>query len=375
MLKDSVAVIDVGSSKITGMIGENGVNENFIIRAYTEMPTFVISTGEIESVEEFSSVIKKVFVSLEESARAKISEVHFSVPANFLAVRNSSQQMYLNKRKKLKKRDVEEYLSAASKPLYVAGYELVDCTGVQYLLDGQKRVTTLTGNVTSSITGMTTFYFAEKTFVKAVRDTLSSIGVKKVKFVPVPVAESLLLFSEKERFAFEVLIDVGCSVTSFSVLYGGGVLYNTSFALGGGYITAYLMQRFNLKSYDLAEKIKRKLNLTVSPDYNGFYEVSDGDNMYRYPQQACNEVARFMISELAEKIDEAIKGCNVRLPSDYNLSLTGGGIAYVRGAKEFLFGAVEIPVNVLCPKTSYMAKPEETSKMAVLNYALNYKGG
>ena len=99
--------------------------------------------------------------------------------------------------------------------------------------------------------------------------------------------------------------------------------------------------------------------------------VSDGDRIYRFSQRACNEVAEYFLTELADKIDEALKESNVRLPNDFTLSLTGGGIAYMRGAKEFLFGAVEIPINVVCPKVLYMAKPEETSKMAVLNYALN----
>ena len=374
MLKDSVAVIDVGSSKITGIIGENGVNDNFMIRAHSEINTFVLSTGEIDSPEEFRSAINSVVSSMENSARAKITEIYVSVPSDFLAVRNCSQQMFLNKRRKLKQRDVEDYLKAASRSAVPSGYELVETSGVQYLLDGQKKVTTLRGNVTTSINGMTTFYYAKSTFVKAVKDALFPLGVKNVEFVPVPLAEALLLFSEKERFAFEVLVDVGSSTTSFSIVYGGGVLYNTSFALGGGYVTAYLMQRFNLKNFELAEKIKRKLNLTVSPDYNGFYEVADGESIYRYPQQVCNDVARYMLSELAEKIDEAITASNVKLPADFTISLTGGGIAYIRGAVEYLFGSVEVPINVVCPKTSYMAKPEETSKMAVLNYALNYEG-
>lgn len=376
MLKDTVAVIDVGSSKISGIIGENGVNNNYVIRAHCEFPTFALggAVGEIDAPEEFTKSIKNVLSSMENSARAKITKVYFGVPGDFLAIRNSSLQMYLNKPRKLKQKDVDEYLLSARKPLAVQGYELVAESGVSYRLDGQQRTTSLTGKVTSSINGLTTFYFAKQAFVRSVRDALTGAGVKDVRFVPVPLAESLMLFDENERFSFQLIVDVGSSVTNFSVVYGDGVLYNASFACGGGYISGYLMQRLNLPTYDLAERIKRKLNLTIPLGYNGVYEVTDGDSMYKFSQRSCNEVAEYVLSDLAEKIDGAIKDSNVRLPGGLNISLTGGGVAYVRGAREYLFNAVEIPVNIVCPKVGYMAKPEETSKMAVLNYALNFKG-
>ena len=376
MLKDTVAVIDVGTSKITGLIGENGVNNNYVIRAHSEFPTFALggAAGEVESPEDLRRAILNVLSAMESSARAKINKIYFSVPGDFLSIRNCSLQMYLNRARKLRPRDVEDYLNSAKKPLAVPNYELIAESGVQYFLDGQKKVTRLTGNVTASINGLTTFYFAKQSFTKTVRAALSAAGVKDVEFVPVPLAEALLLFSEDDRFSFEILVDVGSSVTNMSVVYGGGILYNASFDIGGGYISGYLMQRLNLPSYELAEKIKRKLNLTIPADFNGIYEVTDGDEMYRFSQRSCNEVAEYVLSELAEMMDKALKESNVRLPGGLNISLTGGGITYVRGAKEFLFNAVEIPINVVCPKTSYMAKPEETSKIAVLNYALNYKG-
>ena len=376
MLKDAVAVIDIGSSKITGLIGENGVNNNFLIRAHCETPTFALGgeIGEIDSPEDLRRAIGHVLSSITSSARATVSKIYFSVPGDFLVVKNCSLQMYLNRTRRLKSNDVDEYLRAARKSLAVSGYELIAQSGVQYYLDGQKKVTRLTGNVTASIDGMTTFYFAKQSFTKAVREILRSMGVKEVEFVPVPFAEAFLLFTENERFAFEVLLDVGSSVSNFSIIYGGGVLYNASFNVGGGYISGYLMQKLRLPTYELAEKLKRKLNLTLPHDYNGIYEVSDGNEVFRFPQRKCNEVAEYVITKIAEMTDRALNESKVRLPGGFSISLTGGGITYVRGAREALFGAVEIPVNVVCPKVSYMAKPEETSKMAVLNYALNYKG-
>lgn len=374
MLRDAVAIIDCGSSKITGLIGENSINNNYAIRAYAEQPCFALCEGEIGvdgDTSEFRATVIKIFNSITSSARARVTEVYFSVPGDFLRVVNAKSQIYFNRKRKLRQKDVDEFLYSTKRSLNVEGYELVDYSGIQYFLDGQKKVTKLIGETTASISGMTTFYFADCSFVRVVKDTMAKLGVKTVHFVPVPLAESILIFPEKDRYAFEVLLDVGASVTNFSIIYGGGILYNESFNTGGGFINIHLMRQFNLTSYELAEKLKRKLNLTIPKESAGVYEVLDGDKMRRFSQKVCNEVAEEVLVELAECIDLAIKNSNVRLPADFNLSLTGGGLAYVRGAREHLFKLIEVPVNIVCPKISYMAKPEETSKIAVLNYALN----
>ena len=295
-----------------------------------------------------------------------------------MLVRNCSHSVTLPRRKRLNRRDVDEYITSSLGNLAVPGYELIRYSGVQYFLDGQTKTTRLTGAVTSSVKGLTTFFFAKNAFVRSVREVMSGLGVREVGFIPVPLAESLLLFDGKERFAFEILVDVGAVTTDFSIIFGGGVLFNKCFESGGAFISRDLVERFNLPEtvhgFSLAEKLKRKLNLTIPPDRDGLYEVTDGNDLYKFPQKMSNETAIAYLTELAQEIDNAITESNVRIPDDMTVSLTGGGITYVRGATDYLFKTVEMPFNVVYPKTSYMAKPEETSKMALLNFALNDKG-
>ena len=376
MLRDAVAVIDIGSSKISGVIGENGINKNYVIHAHSELPTLSLANepGVIDRPEEFRRVISDVLSTIRSSARANVGKVYFSVPGDFLEIRNKYLQMYLNRSKKLRASDVNDYLLTAKKSIAVSGYDYIASSGVQYFLDGKKKVTRLTGNVTSSIDGLTSFYFAKQRFTETVKEVLGTAGVKEVVFVPVPLAESLLLFNEAERFGFQILLDVGESVTTLSIIYGDGVLFNKSFDVGGGHISGILNNNLKLHDYELAKKIKRKLNLTLPHEYNGIYEVASGEKVYRFDQRKCNEAAEYVITELAAYIDDALKESDARIPPGLNISLTGGGISYMRGAKELLFNAIEIPINIVYPKVSYLSKPEETSKIAVLDYALNYKG-
>ena len=59
MQKTQVAVIDVGSSKITAMVGERGVNKTFIIKARKDYPYEGFADGEFFD----AASVKKILFS------------------------------------------------------------------------------------------------------------------------------------------------------------------------------------------------------------------------------------------------------------------------------------------------------------------------
>ena len=370
MLKDAVAVFDIGSSKVTGLIGENGVNKNFIIRAISEVKHEGFYDGALDDPQSLVFALKSAFKSVADTAKARIDEIFVGVPGDFCVTENRQHRVYYNRRKRLKKRDIDEFLTEAGGTVAKNDYEVIDRRGVMYYLDGERRVETLLKEVTSSINGYVTFFLAEKGFLNVVRSAFSALGVKKITFVPTAIAESLFLFSSSERFSYVLLLDSGYTTSTFSVCYGGGLLYHKSFPIGGGHLTAYLYERLNV-SFELAERIKRRLNLSVPEVAEGAYEITWGDEILSFTQKDCNDIARSVIGDIAEQVDKAMAESRVKLPHNLAVYLTGGGISYIRGGKEKLGEYIEMPVNVICPPIAYMAKPDDSSKLALLNYALN----
>ena len=371
MLKDAVAVFDIGSSKVTGLIGENGINKNFIIRAISEVRHEGFCDGVLDNPQSLISALRSAFKSVSETAKARIDEVFVGVPGDFTVIENRQHRVYYNRRKKLRSKDVNEFLSEAGSTVLKNGYEVVSRHGVFYYLDGERRVENLLNEVTSSVNGYITFFLAENHFLGAVRSAFSSLGVKKITFVPSSLAESLFLFSPAERFSYILLLDVGYISSSFSVCFGGGLLYHKSFPIGGGHITAYLFDRLKIDDFELAERIKRRLNLSVPKEAESTYELTWGEEILTFSQKDCNDIARSVIGNIAEQVDKALAESRVKLPHNLPVSLIGGGISYIRGGKEHLGACIEMPVNVICPPIAYMSKPDDSSKLALLNYALN----
>ncbi len=371
MLKDAVAVIDLGSYSLTAIIGENGVNNNYIIRALFKQQHEAFD-GRIIDEKRLYNAISDSLRTVTHSVKAKIDTVYVGIPGEFLRVDNVEQRTFFNRKKRIREKDLKEfYEGATARHMPMGGEEVISKSGVCFYLDGNRRVDNPLGAVSTSLSGFVTIFTADGGLLTVLRKIFLSLGVKTVNFIPVPLAEGKLLFSDEERRSAQVLLDVGYLSTNLTVLSGDGALFHDSFQIGGGHVTAYLYDKLQI-DFEVAERLKRKINLSIAANA-GAYVVIYGEKQYTFNVSDVNEIARFVIDDIGEKFDRAILTSRVRLAHDTVVSLTGGGISYVRGCPEYFSGLIEMPVNVVAPKLAYMSKPDDSSALAVLNYALNEK--
>lgn len=369
MLKDAVAVIDIGSYSLTALIGENGINNNFIIRAIARRNHDALY-GEINEAQLYKAV-EDALNAVSTSAKARLDEVFIGVPGQFLRLLNTEQRSFYNRKRRIGDKELKELYDGACRGLDTGDYEIISRSGVCFFIDGSLRVDDVIGVRTSSLSSYVSVFAARKDFLYSMRRFMEELKVKKVHFLPVPLAEGSLLFTREERRSTQILFDVGYLSSTLTVVSGDGALFTQAFPVGGGNITAYLYDKFGV-DFDVAERLKRKINLSIHGD-SGNYVVISGDNQFNFSVAETNEITRSVIDEIAEDFDKAILNSRVRLPHNVAVSLTGGGISYLRGGADYLSGRIEMPVNIVCPKIAYMSKPDDSSCLAVLNYALNKK--
>lgn len=377
MYRDAVAILDVGSSKITALIGERSVNDNFNIKTVAEKTHEAFYDGKIVDYDSLVRAIKSTLESVQQSHKVNINELFVGVPGEFLKIRNKQYQISLNKRRKIKQKDVNELYDSVAESINEADFEIIDKSAVYYFIDGNQRVAEPVGVVSETLSGYLTFYLADMSFTKAVRDVLSELKIKTVNFVPIPLCQSLFLFSREERYAYVILCDVGYLTTSISIILGDGMLYQGAFPIGGGHVTAYLNNVLKIDefSFSIAENLKRKINLSLGDGLSTTYKVYVGDEEYSFDVSACNDIVKSVLTGIAENVEKHLNQSQVKLPYNKNISisLTGGGIAFMRGAKEYLRNTIEMEVNVISPNIPFMNKPDESSKLSLLNYALTCK--
>ena len=84
MLKDCVAILDIGSSSLNLIVGEYGVNNTFVFRAFESVDYYAFFDKEFSNVKSLEEKIAILFNKvLENSQISEINKIFVGVPSEF----------------------------------------------------------------------------------------------------------------------------------------------------------------------------------------------------------------------------------------------------------------------------------------------------
>lgn len=367
-MNNSVIVIDVGSSKIIAVSGERGVNGTFAIDAFSELRYEGFSEGKFFDEGELKQTIINVLTAVCDSSRYKASEIFVGVPGSFIRIENRKFRLTFGRKKKITAKDKEDLLEAGKRKIEVAGYEAAHASGVYYSLDDNRKVADPVGCVSSSLGGLITYQLCENYFSELVRTAVAKVSKASVRFVYDGYAEGRFLLGDDAVDAVKVIVDVGYITINSTIFVGDGVIAKDSLDCGGGYITAALVEKYGL-SPGAAERLKREISLGYVRGGQSKYVVEDDGDVKSYPVEEINETVKGVLDEIAGNVDEFLEENSGKVNVG-EIYLTGGGISYMRGAKEHLAGRFGQAVDVLVPAVPQYNKPVYASAISLLDFAL-----
>ncbi len=366
MQKKQVAVIDIGSSKITAILGERGLNKTFIIKGRHSFEYDGFEDGQFFDAKKVKSLLNLAAETLLKSCSGRIETVYVGVPGDFTQVHVRDSQLSFSKKKKILDEDVDALFEAAF-VMNSSKYTLINRSAIVYELDDFRRMANPVGSVSEILSGKLSFVLCSKYFIEVVKKTLIDSGFKNVEIVSSALAEALYLVDAEMRDRIAVIANIGYISTTFTIIQGDGILFQQSFPFGGGYITAGIVEKFDIP-FEVAEKLKRKVNIS----FNGASEIDviEDDNGERYPISPIISSVKSSLDMLCENIANAFEKSSFIIPDYVPLFITGGGISYIRGAKEYVSTRLSMSVDVIAPKVPLMDKPSESTTLSLLDLAL-----
>lgn len=366
MQKKQVAVLDVGSSKITAVVGERGVNKTFVIKARKDFPYDGFADGEFFDLESLKMIIHSCGEFIKNSS-AGTTNVFVGVPGEFCSVFVKDSQISFPKKKKIDEKDVDSLYDAAF-VLSSAKSVLINRSAVIYELDDYRRINNPVGEYSEILKGKLSFITCKRYFTDVFRSALKAVGITGADFVSSSLAEAMYLLDAETRDRIAILLDVGHISSTLSLIQGDGILYQSSFGYGGGYVTALLSRNLGV-DFDLAEMLKRKVNLSrVYKDGNSDLITVGGGEYYN--AETVRQSIKVSLDELCEHVADSADNSGYVIPEYVPLTLTGGGITHIRGSKEFLSVRLGCAVETVAPKIPVSDKPEDSSLYSLLDITL-----
>lgn len=367
MQKKQVAVLDIGSSKITAVNAERGINKTFILKSNASFEYDGFAEGAFLSEESFKNALLSAVETLKKSYHGEISTLFVGVPAVFTSVIVKNSQISFKKTKKIVEQDLEALYDGAF-VVTPSNYTLINRSPIIYEIDDSRRLVRCVGEESKTLKGTLSFVFCKNYFIETVQSVLSSVGINNIEFLSTTLAEAMYLIDDETRDRIAVVLDVGYITSSFSVIRGDGLIYEKAFDYGGGYITAAITQKFGI-SFEDAEAIKKKVNLGRRTD-NHVDVITVEENVY-VSVSDLKTIVKYTLDDLCEKLTEITDNLYFEIPEYVPLMITGGGISYIRGGKEHLSNRLGCMVEILKPAVPMLDKPELASTLSLLDLALS----
>lgn len=362
------AILDFGSSKITVLIGERGVNDTINVKGFGASKYAGFGNGEWVKPEELGEAINKAITAAESNSGIKITHLYVGVPGEFTAVDCREVNVALPKRRKINDNDVLALMDAGD-DFDQSVSEVINIQPIYYNLDNDRRVLQPVGIISSKLGGVLSYITAEVRFTGFIRKLLADMGIASVEYVSSVLAESLLLFDETERDNTAVLIDVGYFTTNVAVIRGDGILSLGSFSLGGAHITGDLAEALGISFTD-AENLKRKVVLSINASDNDIYEIGGDNGVKTLSASLVNEIVIHRVFVIGKMVEKCLEMCKYETPDYIPYSLTGGGISYIRGAKDVLSQKLGRNIEVVTPRLPQVNKPDMSSSWGLLDMAI-----
>lgn len=372
MSKKIVAVLDVGSSSVKAVVSERGVNNTFSIKSEVAVPYEGFAEGQFFDLQELSDVISDAVMGAFDKAGKKFKEIYVGVPGAFIEVENKKIKNSFGKQKKVRQVDIDELFERGKKFAQREGYQIISATERNFVLDESRVVENPVGVVSSIIAAPVTYVLCENYFIDTITKILNDLGVSDINFVYSGQSEGRYLIEREERETPSVIIDVGYITSDISIHHGNSIIAKSSCDFGGGMLTFTIVQGFDLMP-DIAEDLKRKVNLGYSNDEDDVYTVATENGVVELSTYEVNEKIVECVDTYVGDVCEFLESKKSIIGEEYQLYLTGGGISYLKGIKTYFLTRFGLPVEILSPKVPFFNKPSESSKFALLDYALKDK--
>ena len=366
--KKNNVVIDIGTEKIVVAVGYGNADGTISIIGSGEAEYAGYLDGEFLELDKLGLAIKQAIKVAERNSRMVIDEAYVGVPSAFcIAI---EKEVVQNKSRMRINRSVLDNLVDLGNDFYKFNtHRVISVDPIEYKLDDGRKTLDPLGMVSSSIRARLSYVLAEVKFLDTIEDILNTIGIAVSGYISTAVAEGQYLLKDKEK-AEDIIIDCGHLSTSVAIFKGKGLLALKEFSSGGGFVTQDLMKWLKI-NYKSADALKRKIVLSIKPDDNELYEVKTTSDSAIQSISAvnANNIVSYTVEVVANTIIKCLQQHSDVITNNMNIYLTGGGLSYIKGAKDVLANVFSKDVKILAPDLAGLNKPHYSSILSLLYVA------
>jgi cell division protein FtsA len=349
-----VAALDLGSSRVTGLIGEvtgDGRSWGLRVLGIGSEDSTGIRRGTIRDFDETVRATTKAMKAAEQMAGLEVGTVYCGVAGVHIAQR-ISDGVASSPGSEIRTVDLARVNDVACAISFGQDQELLHAIPHDYRVDGQSGFADPIGMAGERVEAEVYLVTARSSAIAHERKAVEKAGWHVGEFVLEPLAASLAVLSADERDAGVVLVKLGAGSTSVAIFQGGKLRHTASLRFAGGHVTSDLVHGLQITQAE-AERIKTTYGSAYEPAVSELEVIelpaSSGQPVRHAPRRLLAHIMGMRFQEILElAFDEVTRSGWAMAGLPAGVVLSGGG-AGTPGIVELARDVFAAPVRVGVP--------------------------
>ena len=338
--KNILAVIDIGNSKVSCLIGIPVKNNNVQVKVlgFGQHASLGISNGQVIDMKEIANSIARAVEGAESIAGFNISNVVCNLSGG-----RPITKIFRNKLKiengRVEKNDILKIIKFKNN-YQIDDYEILSSSVIKYYLDNGTSVDNPIGIFTNNLTTEMNFTYGQKTVIKNLSSAINLCHLSVEKFFITPEASGASTLLKDERNNGAMIVDLGANITTVGVFLNNKIVFSDCIPIGGLHITSDIVRGLGTKSED-AEKLKILHGSTLSHETDEYINldipiISDQGDLItqKIPKAMLTAIIKPRVEEIFELIYERLSLLKPNSNYINKIILCGGG-ANLGNIREF----------------------------------------
>jgi cell division protein FtsA len=371
-----VVGIDVGSTKITTVIGEVGSDGVLDIIGEGTVPSEGLKRGVVVNLERTTQSIRNSMAAAERVAGVRVVDAYIGAAGGHLRALTSHGLAAIRRGQEIARSDVERAIENARAVPLDPNLEIIHVLPQEYVVDGQEGIKNPVGMHGVRLEVDVHIVTGAQGPLANLRRCATDAGLTVNGAVLQGYASGLATLEPQEEDVTTVLIDIGGGTTDVAVFRRGNLAHSAVIPLGGDHVTQDLAQILKIP-YDEAERVKKKYGSAVpelaDPELN--LELTQNGVV---PSVSAFDLSRIIKPRMAEIFNLARAEIDSVLgPVELiagGVVLTGGA-SLMRGINELARERFKLPVRIGKPRvssglTDVVSSPTHATAVGLIRYGM-----
>lgn len=344
-----VNVLDIGTTGVRTIIARLGKDGRPRIIGKSTVPCKGVKKFSVVDGEALKYAIELVVRQASDMAGVNASSVYVSIRGVHVnSIRNSETIILSSDEQEITPLQLGKLLDRVAAVDIYEDEKLIDIVPVNYYLENETQVNDPIGLHASSIRIEADIVLGHYDFIKSITSCIKAAGLEVDGFIPSSVSMMGLLPEEDQDIKGILLIDIGGSVSDYTIYHRNKPVLTGSIPAGGEHITNDLAQIFSMspseaeclkKDYPLAMKclVTNNVDVSIFSLKNGTREIIKISELV--------EVMEARLENLFSKIKESLQEEAIVVEKIGQIMLTGDGIIKFKGLDDMIDNVFAIPYN------------------------------